>query len=225
MRLIVPKDCVLLWHEQCLHSGASSRANLFGVHQDDIRLFSDVWTDGSTHLISRSLTRVQKQDETQVYRQNELPCEDFFNIKKKTPYIAHNALTIHVCRILVIIRLPYNHGDRILGNLKLHGWVLLGRVRIDKETQYSLNAISSSGKWYPIEDSKISMKYKLGSPMHSNLRTDNWMVTLMQTIKQFFYRNLPNRKYCFGKYNLLKNDGEVKEDQKPHYDYPFQNNS
>ena len=52
------------------------------------------------------------------------------------------------------------------------------------------------------------------------------MVTLMSSIKtEIFNINLPNSNYCLGKYNLLKNDGEVKDDQNSHYDYPFQNNS
>ena len=81
----------------------------------------------------------------------------------------------------------YNPGDRILGDLKRLGWVLLGGVIIDKETQYSLDAISSSGKWHHIEDLKRSMKYKLGSPVHSNWGTYNRMVTLLQSIKNRFF--------------------------------------
>ena len=62
----------------------------------------------------------------------------------------------------------YNPGDRILGDLKRLGWVLLGGVIIDKETQYSLDAISSSGKRHPIEKSDRSMEYKLSSTVHGN---------------------------------------------------------
>ena len=101
----------------------------------------------------------------------------------------------------------YNPGDRILGDLKRLGWVLLRGVRIDKETQYSLDTISSSDKCHPIEKYNRSIKSNLGGTIHGNWRTDNWMVTLMRSIKtEFFNISLPNRNYCLGKYNLLKND-------------------
>ena len=53
----------------------------------------------------------------------------------------------------------YNPKDTILGDLKCLGWVLLHWERIDNETQYSLDTISSSVRWHPIEDSKRLMKY------------------------------------------------------------------
>ena len=61
--------------------------------------------------------------------------------------------------------------------------MLLRGVRINKETQYHLNAISSPGRWHPIEHSKRLMAYKLGSIMQSNWRRDNRMVILTRSIK------------------------------------------
>ena len=62
--------------------------------------------------------------------------------------------------------------------------------------------------------------------MHINWRADNWIVILMRSTKtEKVDRNLSTRNYCLEKLNLLKNDGKILDDQKPHYNYPFQNNS
>ena len=101
----------------------------------------------------------------------------FFNIKKNT---AHCNQYLDDPFVLDLSNYPasfYNPRDRILGDLKCLGWVLLMGMKIDKETQCSLDAVSSSSKWYPIENLKRSLKYKLVNPMHRNWRIDNRMVT------------------------------------------------
>ena len=124
----------LLWHDQCLHSGARSQARSSGVYQDNSRLTSCVRTAGSIYLTSRSLARGQKQDGTQVYRLNELHCE-FFKIRKNK--ITHCIQCLDGLFVLDLSDyLPsfYNPRDRILRDLKRLGWLLLRGVIIDKET-------------------------------------------------------------------------------------------
>ena len=101
IRLILPKDCVLIWYEWYLHSGVRSRTSLLGVHLEDIWLFSYVWTDGSTHITSQSLSRGQKQNGAQAYKLNKLSCEDFLFLGLIILRIALNVLMVHLCWVWI----------------------------------------------------------------------------------------------------------------------------
>ena len=50
IRLLLPPDCTLFWHQATLHCGARSRINSIGQHKDDMRLFAYIWTDGSVRI-------------------------------------------------------------------------------------------------------------------------------------------------------------------------------
>ena len=79
-----------------------------------------------------------------MYCLNKLLREDFFKIKRnKTTYCIQCLDDPFVMDLSDYPPSFDNPGDTILRDLKRLGWVLLRRVRIDKETQYSRDVISS----------------------------------------------------------------------------------
>ena len=65
------------------------------------------------------------------------------------------------------------------------------------------------------------MKYNIGSRIPKDWDTGN-LDKLLSNIKlQIFNRMLTNADYMIVLHKLLKNDGIVEYDQKPHSDYPI----
>ena len=221
LRIILPKDCVILWHQGCLHSGAKSRLNKFGTNKPDMRLFSYIWTDGSLRVSSKTLSRSMRQDGTQVHRNQNLLCKQFYEIDHNCSKCSESL------KIFDLTNFPstsYSPGQRMFGDLECLGWVICRGMRVTPKQHYKINAISDLGAWHPIKKNKMrNMKYKLGSPIHHDWTVDEDLIQLFKDIKLLLLdTRLPTTKYQIGKFNLLKNVGIMEDDQLPHYDYPNQ---
>ena len=65
------------------------------------------------------------------------------------------------------------------------------------------------------------MKYDINSRMPNDWYKDHLAKFLSDIKDKIFNRILKNTSYMIGRHNLLKNDGIVENDQKPHADYPI----
>ena len=101
-------------------------------------------------------------------------------------------------------------------------------VTIDPDTATEINtmAIKGAGKegaWKLIETSEKNhnMKYDINSRIPKDWADGKLGKLLSNVEEEICYRILTNADCMIGRHNLLKNDGIVEYDQKPHSDYPI----
>ena len=122
-------------------------------------------------------------------------------------------------------------GERIIGCLEEYGWVVIRGIRIEETTYQAINKIVDSGYngrgtnkpyWTSIEErnNKRVMKYKHNPNPHVNWSKDKHCLNFLEEIKtKLLDPNLKGGNYIVGKFNLIKNNGDVPTDQQAHTDY------
>ena len=122
-------------------------------------------------------------------------------------------------------------GERIIGCLEELGWVVIRGIRVKETTYEAINAIADAGYngratkvpyWTSIEErnNKRVMKYKHNSNPHVNWSEDYRCSNFLEQIKtKLLDHNLKGANYIVGKFNLIKNNGDVPTDQQAHTDY------
>ena len=65
------------------------------------------------------------------------------------------------------------------------------------------------------------MKYDINSTMPNDWCKDQLVKFLFDIKDKIFNKMFKNTRYMIGRHKLLKNDGIVENDQKPHADYPI----
>ena len=220
VRLIVPEDMCVLWHEGTLHSGARSREDKEGNLLPDTRFFSYLWIG----TLGRS---VRIADGKSVYRKLRCVCEDLIGTGKA-------GYSCDVCRevdeltldLTVVSSTSYAPGDVIIGDLDKVGWVVVRGVsrRMSDSVGKIMEIAETHGNWFEIDNQRgRKMMYD-----HQSLLSFKWYdeeVTSFtaQIKRRILKRNLPHKDYILGRFNLLKNTNVIAEDQLPHYDFPLRN--
>ena len=137
----------------------------------------------------------------------------------------------------------YRPGDRIIGDLKELGWVVVRGVRVDEPTYHAIEQEARRGRgadgtWNPIEDygNNRKMKYKSTSVFQNKWlegkrrefieSVGEVLNIFMQSRENNIYEHyhdasvaLNPPKYVIRKFNLLKNDGRIYDDQILHRDF------
>ena len=93
-----------------------------------------------------------------------------------------------------------------------------------QETYDAINEVSnkfkgSDGTWHSIEtaESHHKMKYKNSATATIAQKQDTLLLEFLSEIQRLMLDNIfPDQTYIIGKYNLLKNTGEIAHDQMPH---------
>ena len=121
----------------------------------------------------------------------------------------------------------YVTGKRIIGDLEELGWMFIRGVRIDEETYNRIRGVLHIGRgwhgtWYPVQSdgSKLVMRFK-----HISTPPTQWSSWLLNRFTEeltalVINKINPNKEYMIGKFNLLKNDYYITNNQQPHKDYP-----
>ena len=228
VRIILPEWMAIIWHESLFHAGAKSREGL-----QDMRLFSYIWPEVFGNARNRtkgSTDGVAREYGDQVYRDditNKI-CKDFY---EEDPDCGNCSKEAEILDLRGVLPHSFAPGDRIIGCLKELGWVVIRGIRVQEKTYEAINTIADSGYngnatnkpyWTSIEDrnSKRVMKYKHNSTPHVMWSTDKRCSDLLGEIKtELLDKHLEGANYIIGKFNLLKNNGDVPTDQQAHTDY------
>ena len=116
-------------------------------------------------------------------------------------------------------------GGDIVGDLKKYVWVIMRGLIIYPSTAIEINtmAIKGAGKegaWKSIETSEKhqKIKYDVNSRIPKDWDVEHLGKLLSNIKQQRFNIILTNTDYMIGRHNLLKNDGIVEHDQKPHHE-------
>ena len=230
---------MIIWYKSLFHAGAKSRNN-----SEDMCFFSYVWPDNddlSTNRTKGTTDGVARENGDQVYRQditNKI-CPDMYKALPRCNLCRQNGSTIDLRDIPPN---SYHPGDYIIGDLDQYGWKVVRGVRINQDTYEAIDRISRFGlkkehpvrnpKWYSIEEHSNNrvMKYNHLSTPHKtwkdNRHTASFLkelelVVLHKALKVDKKRPSPrlNANYVLGRYNLLKNRGNISVDQQAHTDY------
>ena len=122
-------------------------------------------------------------------------------------------------------------GERIIGCLEELGWVVIRGIRIGETTYEAINTIADSGHngrstktayWTSIEERNNNrvIKYKHNSNPHVNWSKDKNCSVFLEEIKtKLLDQILKGGNYIVGKFNLIKNNGDVPSDQQARIDY------
>ena len=117
-------------------------------------------------------------------------------------------------------------GEPIVGNLEKYGWVVMRGLTIDPDTATEINNMAmkgaeKEGAWKSIETSEKNhkMKYDINIRIPKNWAGGNLGKFLSDIKLHIFDIMFKHTNYMIGRHNLLKNDGIVENDQKPHADY------
>ena len=245
IRLILPQWMMLIWHENLYHSGAKSRSDRNGNHIDDMRFFSYVWPELATSVGNRNRglnDGVAREEGDLVYRENLSyhTCQHLWDESPPCQLCQQDETVIDLSNIPPR---SYLAGERIFGDLKELGWLVVRGVRVDEPTYHAINeearrGRAANGKWNPIEDNgnNRKMKYK-----HTSVFNNQWLEgkrkefidgvtdvlnTIMQNRDNNIYEHYHNPsvainppKYVVEKFNLIKNDGRIYDDQILHRDF------
>ena len=245
VRLVLPSDMVVLWHERTYHGGAQSRlsadhrAGRTGFHlspeqadrspsrrreprreyqhMEDLRLFGFVWnSEGKSHR-TRSDGNINPGDQLH-YNDKDIFCKDFF--KKNV-----REMQCQDCRrgnvICDLSRLPigsYENGTKVVGDLKTLGWAVFRSRLIGDAEESLIRNICGRGQWQTISQKRV-MKYK-----STSTRPATWNSELMTNFCEHFKSlildpNLGTNNYEIHDLNPIKNIGVSFSDQRYHYNY------
>lgn len=245
IRLILPPWMMLIWHENLYHSGASSRSDGNGNHIDDMRFFSYVWPEQASLLGNRNRginDGVVREEGDLVYRENlsQDTCQHLWDEHSPCQPCQQRETVINLTNIPPR---SYNSGERIFGDLKELGWVVVRGVRVDEPTYHAIEEEArrgrgANGTWHPIEDESNNRKMKY---RHSSVFQNKWtcgkrkefidgvsdvLNTFMQSRDNNIYQHYHDPsvtasppRYVIEKFNLLKNDGRIYDDQILHRDF------
>ena len=239
VRIVLPEHMAIIWHESLFHAGAKSRQGL-----EDLRFFSYVWPENYSKKVRRTKGTsdgVAREIGEQVYRSDitNLICKDLYKDKKECLQCRSWEQIIDLREIP---KTSYQPGQRIIGCLETLGWIVVRGVPVTEETYRKINIIAEAGtggrpartpKWYSIEDRNNNrvMKYRHDSKPHANWNKDDSCKQFLNHLQtkvldkvfkkpEFVYDIPEDSQYILGKYNLLKNNGNVSMDQQAHTDYP-----
>ena len=198
-----------------------------------MRLFSYIWPEvvgNSRNRTKGSTDGVARDQGDQVYRDditNNL-CEEFY---EEDPGCRMCSTEAEIIDLSGIPPTSFASGERIMGCLEKLGWVVIRGIRVGETTYEAINAIADTGYngratktpyWTSIEErnNKRVMKYKHNSNPHSNWSQDQNCAVFLEKIKtKLLDHNLKGGNYILGKFNLIKNNGDVPTDQQAHTDY------
>ena len=116
----------------------------------------------------------------------------------------------------------YAVGDKILGDMRKLGWVVLRGVSVTDTMQAKMEAIAKKGRWKSIStETHRLMKYSNQSKVPVTWN-DVELLSFRSQIETRLLSKIPLTitPYIIGKFNLLMNSGIIKDDQDPHFDYP-----
>ena len=229
--LILKKGKGVMWHEALYHSGAKFRESPIGRVKSGLRLFMYLWPFISKNQRNRTVGTtdgVAREFGELLYRNNldEFMCPDFYDEVCEYPHCMEGETVID-CTCVPSI--SFNQvGKTIVGNLEKYGWVVMRGLIIDPSTATKINnmAMRGAGKegaWKSIETSQKNHKMKYDHSSRFPQKLDNGYLgkLLSDIIEKIFDIMLQNTNYMIGRHNLLKNNGIVEHDQKPHADYPI----
>ena len=243
IKIILPPDMMIIWHEALFHAGAKSRNNQDGIPQEDLRFFSYVWPKVNYTPGSRMNDRtdgVLRESGDRVYRENisRKICREMYKSRTGCQYCN---IPSEVLDLRHIPKHSYNPGDRIMGDLDELGWIVVRGVRMTEDMYNSVEAVTKFGKkaqvvknphWYSIEERNNNrvMKYNHISTIHDVWYSDpnlveflgllqNEVVKKALSIDKRYTTYRQQADYVLGKFNLLMNRGEVSCDQQAHTDY------
>ena len=116
----------------------------------------------------------------------------------------------------------YQQGEKILGDMETCGWVVLRGIHVTQNIYDKTMAICNNGRWFPISTEKNRlMRYnhnsklplKWNEPELLNFRNDIESICLSKL-------KVITTPLGIGKFNVLRNNNTIDDDQDPHFDYP-----
>ena len=243
VKIILPPNMMIIWHEALFHAGAKSRKTPQGAHKEDLRFFSYIWPKVDYPPDSRMHGRtdgVLRESGDQVYREDitHKICPQMY---KARPTCQHCMVPSQVLDLREIADTSYASGDWIIGDLDEYGWMVVRGVRMSQDMYKALNYVKNFGQkskvikrpqWFSIEDRNNNrvMKYNHTSTVHDEWREDPHLKEFLSKLEHTVIKKalkidekIPTKRkpadYMIGKYNLLMNRSEVSCDQQAHTDY------
>ena len=222
IRIRVATGMCIIWNEALYHSGAKSLEG-----RTSMRFFSFVhpYVDGiERNKQPRSVQAIMKENGRQVYRDFiNCFCSDCHNNSPRCLECENGELFIDLREVL---EQSYTIGEVILGDIDLYGWVVIRGIKLKEATRQAFERVSREGRgidgtWHSVErQANRQMKYT-----HSCQPSDLWNMDELSVFKtkitdKLLRKVFPGKmQYTLGKFNLLRNEGIIHEDQAPHSDY------
>ena len=234
------------WHERTYHAGTKSRydkdrsSGRVGFHLtkreadlspsrrqepkrayehlEDMRLFGFIWNSSGRILQTRKLGISNKDCGEKLFRRKDMLCPHFWDRSEDNP-CPHCKQEMHVIDLTNIPSTQYTNCSQVIcGDFQTLGWDIRRSPLVSDLAESQIQSIASRGSWHKIEQNRV-MKYNTLSNIPKSWGSDPLcrMKKLIQ--EKLIDKIFPNNTYTFDKLNVLKNNGVVKEDQDPHYDY------
>ena len=222
IRLRVATGMCIIWNEALYHSGAKSLEG-----RPSMRFFSFVHPyvdDIERNKQPRSVQAIMKENGQQVYRDfMNCFCSDCHNNSPRCLECEKGELFIDLREVL---EQSYTIGEVILGDIDLYGWVVIRGIKLKESTREAFERVSRegrgiNGKWHPVErQANRQMKYTHSCQPSNLWNMDELSVFKTKITDQLLRKVFPGTmQYTLGKFNLLRNEGIIHEDQPPHSDY------
>ena len=243
VRLVVPPDMILIWHQRLYHAGARCRLHecnnegRYGFHLssaeadkspsrqrypqraytclEDARFFGYVYCPKGKRFMRSADGKLSNGD--RLYTRGELYCANYNN-PKLCPTCSQGECVVDLSSLKSN---QYTNGETVLGDLNKLGWVLLRSRCINRAHETEIRNIIGKGKWCAIGDSDDTrmMKYQTSTTVPKAWK-EPLLLAMFKSIKtNIFNKVLPNDGYDFAKFNVLKNQGVSLIDQAGHFDY------
>ena len=170
-----------------------------------------------------SVEAIMKENGQQVYRDfSNCFCPDCHSDSPRCDECKKGELFIDLTEVP---EQSYITGDLIVGDIDLYGWVVLRGVKLNNATKQAFERVSTEGRgqngtWHPVErQANRQMKYT-----HSCQPSTLWQMHELSLFRNKMDNLLAlvfpgTMQYTLGKYNLLRNEGIIYDDQVPHSDY------
>jgi len=243
VRIVVPPDMILVWHQRLFHAGARCRLTKcnqegrYGFHLstadadkspsrkrepqrpytclEDARMFGYINCPEGKQFLRGTDGKVSSGD--RLYMKKQLFCSSY----DETGECDDCDKGEYVLDLSFIECGQYKNGELVVGDLQKLGWAMYRSRYMGTFNETLIRNIIGKGAWHAIGDSNNTrmMKYDTSS-VPSKAWKSPGLKDMFQAIKEnIFDKVLPNNKYIWPKPQVLKNQGVSVRDQAGHYDY------
>ena len=247
VRLVLPSNMLLIWHERLYHGGAKSRLLPDPIHPRPNRKSYHVDTREADMSPSRRheprrpyvgmedmrifrmiYNDMGKEQHTRgdtnvsigdtLYYRDQMFCPYYFEEDRRRIQCPHCARGNIELNLTTLGFHKYRDGDKVLGDLTTMGWEVFRSRHIHPEVESAIRNICGRGDWHTIDRNRL-MKYQTSTPRPPKWNQSPIKPAFDAITDSILKKRLPTKDYQFGYINVLKNSGLIYEDQRPHYDY------
>ena len=167
---------------------------------------------------------IMKENGQQVYRDfSNCFCSDCHNNSPSCVECKKGEVFIDLGEVL---EQSFTIGEAIAGDIDVYGWVVVRGIKLKDSTKEAFERVSREGRgqngtWHAVErQANRQMKYTHSCQPCKLWNMDELAVFRTKITDKILRKVFPGTmQYTLGKFNLLRNEGIIHEDQAPHSDY------